>query len=223
MVKLDARLESSDPALTEFFVANSTLETVDVVLLTGGTGKTTEEVVADDLSANATSGYFAVVPGVHRIAVRTADGTTDLAAFEMDWTDSAGDAIAIVIDGEVGSMTAEAMSGDGTFSDPKVVTASEKEAEVPDRFRIVDNYPNPFNPSTTIRYEVANRAPLTIVVYDVAGHKVRTLVDEEVIAGHHDVVWDGRNDGGTPVASGTYLIRLQTASHVDSRSITLVK
>jgi M6 family metalloprotease-like protein len=75
------------------------------------------------------------------------------------------------------------------------------------------NHPNPFNPVTTIRYSIKERGRVTLAVYNAAGQRVRTLVDEVQSPAENgfSVLWDGRNDAGGPVASGVYLYKLTTA------------
>ena len=223
LVKLDARLEALDPQTTEFFIANSTSAPFDVVLLSDGTGKTADEIIIDDLPVGTTSAYFAVTPGVHYLEVRSEDHTTVLEVFEFDWTDSSGEAIAIVVGGDAGSIQALSITGDGTFSDPPVVTSTDAASEVPMSFRILGNYPNPFNPSTTIQYELAGPTNVTLTIYDAVGRRVRSLMNREALAGRYKIVWDGRNDGGIHVASGTYIIRLITKTGSDSRRLMLIK
>jgi len=75
--------------------------------------------------------------------------------------------------------------------------------------------PNPFNPATTIAYSLASRSRVTIRVYDVAGRVVTTLVDGEVDAGPHVIVWDGRTDSGERAASGVYFVRMETTGPTD--------
>ncbi|MFV1981123.1 MAG: SBBP repeat-containing protein, partial [Rhodothermia bacterium] len=210
LVKLDAHLEAGEPGSVEFFIANSTAVPLDVVLLANGTGNVADELIVDDLKPGSTSDYVAVDPGLHQIELRSADGSQRLVTFEFDWLDSAGDAVVVLTAGDSDSINARAMTGDGTISDPKVVSSAESGSELPTAFRILLNYPNPFNPSTTIQYELAGRANATLAIYDVAGHRIRTLVSQDVPAGRYDVVWDGRSDGGTPVASGAYIVRLET-------------
>jgi len=89
--------------------------------------------------------------------------------------------------------------------------------------RITGNAPNPFNPRTTIRYELAAAGDVRLDVYDLAGRRVRTLVAERQEAGRHAAVWDGRDDAGRPGATGVYLVRLRTAAGSDQRTVTLVK
>jgi len=93
----------------------------------------------------------------------------------------------------------------------------------PQQFALRPNYPNPFNPATTIAYDVAKRSHVTLRVYDVSGALVRTLLDENVDAGSHLVEWNGRNDQGGPASSGVYFYRLTAPGFSDVRKMTLVK
>jgi beta-glucanase (GH16 family) len=84
--------------------------------------------------------------------------------------------------------------------------------------------PNPFNPSTTIAYDLPERSTVDLVVYDTAGRVVRTLVAaENVAAGRHEVVWNGRDDDGRPTASGVYFCRLVAGGYSETRRITLIR
>jgi len=69
------------------------------------------------------------------------------------------------------------------------------------------NFPNPFNPMTTVRFSLSEKGPVNITVYDVDGRKVRVLVDGVREAGPHSLVWDGKNGAGQPLASGVYFVR----------------
>ncbi len=85
------------------------------------------------------------------------------------------------------------------------------------------NYPNPFNPSTTIPYSVDRETRVTLEVYDIAGARVATLVDEAKPAGHYEIQWNGRDDASRPVASGVYFVRLSTPSHASTSKLVLLK
>ncbi len=85
------------------------------------------------------------------------------------------------------------------------------------------NYPNPFNPQTTISFSLAQAGHVNLSVFDLQGHLVRTLVDESRAEGRQSVVWDGAADDGRRAASGTYVYRLTTESTVISRSMVLAK
>ena len=88
----------------------------------------------------------------------------------------------------------------------------------PQEFRLLTNYPNPFNPSTTITYTLPEPAPVTLAVYSITGQKVVTLVDEAMGAGTHIVVFDG-----TDSPSGLYFYRLESPGYTKTGKMLLVK
>ena len=91
-------------------------------------------------------------------------------------------------------------------------------AEVPTAFTLSGNYPNPFNPQTTIRFSVPEPSPVRLVVYDVLSRQVRVLVDGVRDAGMHEVVFEARD-----LSSGTYLYRLETPAGSFVQVMQLVK
>lgn len=97
--------------------------------------------------------------------------------------------------------------------------------EMPDAgYALHPCYPNPFNPATTISYELAESASVSLTIYDVAGKLVRTLAaDEAVSAGRHEVAWQGRDQAGRLVAAGIYFYRLEAGKYSATRRMTLVK
>lgn len=101
--------------------------------------------------------------------------------------------------------------GDRTYRIGEGVTEvqeEQKEQSTPGAFRLMPNYPNPFNASTVIRFSLTQPASVRLGVYDLLGQRVRNLVKAEMESGDHRVVWDGRNEAGQDVSSGVYLIRL---------------
>ncbi len=88
---------------------------------------------------------------------------------------------------------------------------------------LLPNFPNPFNPSTTIVFALENPAQVHLAVHDLRGHLVALLVQDWQQAGRHEVVWSGGNLQGSPAASGVYLIRLQAGMVQDSQRILLLK
>ncbi len=94
-------------------------------------------------------------------------------------------------------------------------------------FKITDtleqNVPNPFNPTTTIKYSIAQNTDVSLVVYDVSGRRVRTLVDTHQRADVYKVAWDGLNDQGARVASGVYFYKLVAGKYVQTRKMMLLK
>lgn len=88
---------------------------------------------------------------------------------------------------------------------------------------LYQNFPNPFNPLTTIRYSVAKESSVEVVIYNVQGRKVRTLLKKNKSAGEYRVVWDGKNDRGQQVATGVYFCRLKVDSFVFVKKMILLK
>jgi len=84
-------------------------------------------------------------------------------------------------------------------------------------------YPNPFNPSTTIRYSLDAAQAVNLAVYNLKGQRVRTLVSDQKSAGKHSVVWNGLDDQSRPVSSGIYLVRLNASGHNHTSKITIIK
>jgi hypothetical protein len=87
----------------------------------------------------------------------------------------------------------------------------------------LSGYPNPFNPSTTIAWDLARTSAVALSIYDARGRRVRTLVHGRRDAGHYETEWDGTGDGGQPLASGVYFCRLATGGDVRTLRLTLVK
>ncbi|HOE91117.1 MAG TPA: choice-of-anchor J domain-containing protein, partial [Candidatus Cloacimonadota bacterium] len=88
---------------------------------------------------------------------------------------------------------------------------------------LVGNYPNPFNPTTTISYNLANDSHVSIDIYNVKGQKVKTLVNDRVTAGTHNVVWNGKDDSGKNVGSGIYFFNMKAGKYTSTRKMILMK
>jgi hypothetical protein len=88
--------------------------------------------------------------------------------------------------------------------------AAELSQVIPREFALGANFPNPFNPATTLPVSVPVAADVTLKVYNILGEEIRTVHSGVLEAGRHWIVWDGRNDAGSTVATGVYLARLAT-------------
>ncbi len=96
--------------------------------------------------------------------------------------------------------------------------------EVPDAVdRLHPAYPNPFNPATTVRFTLARSGPVRVAIYDVRGRLVQRLVDAHLPAGAHERTWRGTDLAGDAVASGIYVLRLQTDQGHVHQKLTLLK
>jgi len=96
-------------------------------------------------------------------------------------------------------------------------------AEIPEGFDLRQNFPNPFNPSTTIEYVLKENRRVRLSVYDMLGQEVTTLVNESQSAGLKKVIWDGTDHAGSSVSTGLYVYRISTGDFVMSRKMLYVK
>lgn len=111
------------------------------------------------------------------------------------------------------------LNGTISFHGPIVVTYKN----IPSSFRLAQSRPNPFNPVTTIEYDLPSAEQVVLRVYDILGREVRTLINAYQAAGYYEIVWDGRNQRGRAVGSGVYLYTLTAGEFARSRKMTLLK
>ncbi len=104
-----------------------------------------------------------------------------------------------------------------------ITGVSEEPAEIPHEFKLSQNYPNPFNPSTEIEFTLPKYQRVSLVVYDILGRLVKTLVNEERHAGQHRVTWNGTNNLGSPVSSSVYFYEMRTNDMVKVRKMMLIR
>jgi hypothetical protein len=106
----------------------------------------------------------------------------------------------------------------------EVNTAADDPGSTPlYRNSLHQNFPNPFNPSTTISYSVGDRGPVRIQIYDVSGRLVRNLYDDIREPGAYSAVWNGTNDGGRAVGSGIYFCRMENGGFTETRKLVLMR
>ena len=89
--------------------------------------------------------------------------------------------------------------------------------------RFLGARPNPFNPTTELVFSLARPAQGELVVFDLAGRRVRSFGLQGLAAGEHRVTWDGRSDAGVAQASGSYVVQLRTEQRIDSGTVMLVR
>jgi hypothetical protein len=113
--------------------------------------------------------------------------------------------------------------GDLTFYDETALGIEEGIDGIPEGFVLEQNYPNPFNPSTTINYQLNEGGKVQLIVYNVLGKKVRTLVNENKGIGSHSVTWNATDEAGKRVASGVYFYKLVAGSNSSMKKMLLIK
>ena len=94
---------------------------------------------------------------------------------------------------------------------------------LPDKYTLQQNFPNPFNPVTTLRYNLPENRLVNITIYDMLGRKVKTLINQNQDAGHKSVIWDATNDYGKPVSAGIYLYQIQAGEYMQTKKMVLLK
>ena len=109
-----------------------------------------------------------------------------------------------------------------TLTDPVAGKAALAQAR-PAAFELADNYPNPFNPATMIQYALPQAADVRLVVYNVVGQPVRTLVAEYQNAGQYGMEWDATSDSGARLPSGMYFYSLEAGEFSEVKKMLLLK
>lgn len=97
------------------------------------------------------------------------------------------------------------------------------ESRLPTEFSLEQSYPNPFNPTVSIKYALPQNAEVHLVIYNIFGRKVGTLVDEAKEPGYYTVMWDGRDDAGLKVASGIYFYRITAGPFAETKRMILLR
>jgi hypothetical protein len=99
----------------------------------------------------------------------------------------------------------------------------EMSSQLPEQFALHYSYPNPFNPSTTISYDLPEQAQVTLGIYDLLGKQIKTLVNQSQNAGKRTAVWDGTDNLGRQVSAGVYLYRIKAGEFSQTRKMLLLK
>jgi hypothetical protein len=105
------------------------------------------------------------------------------------------------------------LAGEGEYEAPFVPTTTA----------LMQNFPNPFNPSTTLTFDMAKPGHVTIKIYNVSGRLIRTLLDERRDAGRHHIEWNGIDANGSTVPSGIYFYRMRASGYDATKKMILVR
>jgi len=103
-----------------------------------------------------------------------------------------------------------------TINDPNYDVAENP--TFPEEYKLAQNYPNPFNPTTTVEYALPEATHVTLVVYDILGRRIETLIDTDQPAGYHQLIWNAKN-----VPSGMYFYKLQAGDYAETKKMALLK
>ena len=100
---------------------------------------------------------------------------------------------------------------------------SKSGSEIPGQYRLFQNYPNPSNPETIIRYHLPDNSEVTLTIYDILGRKIRVLIQRFQSAGKYSVRWNGRDDLGLAVSSGIYIYQLRADNFIETKKLILMR
>jgi len=175
-------------------------------LLYAGTGASPKEEVYDTTSTSLPIPYqeflqktFEQIPMLSRATVR-------FSVYAYDGTDS----VKVTGDDRV------------VFVNRYEYLSTESEG-IPTEFALHENYPNPFNPTTTLRFDLPEVTDVTVTIFNMLGQKVKTFNMQSTPAGYHSIKWDATNDYGDPVGAGVYLFQLRANQFVKTKKMVLLK
>ena len=118
------------------------------------------------------------------------------------------------------------VDGSNEFYGPvkvSIASAVNQATKTPKKFRLYENFPNPFNPTTMITYDLAHADDVDLKIYNISGRLVRNLLQTRQSAGQHSLIWNGLNERNQPVPSGTYFCILQTSQQQFVTKMTLLR
>jgi hypothetical protein len=98
-----------------------------------------------------------------------------------------------------------------------------KSNEIPEKYFLGQNFPNPFNPTTTICYGLPKESNIKLTIYDLFGRSIKTLINERQSAGYRTIKWDGKNEKGFPVSSSAYIYILSSDDFVWAKMMHLIR
>jgi len=129
----------------------------------------------------------------------------------------AGEKIAFAYDGD--TLTSHVQFNPMSFHEVKL----DYDTFLPTTFALHQNHPNPFNPITTIRYDLPENGPVSIIIYDLMGREIKTLVKQVSAPGRYSVNWNGTNQWGKQIASGIYFYRMETPGYQSVKKLIFLK
>ena len=165
---------------------------------------------------------FTFIMSIKIVCIGNAETVTLFGSVNDNWWAPVSDAtIAVVYDGrEVQVNTDEKGQYEVILKD--IQTSINSSVNNPVNFTLYQNFPNPFNPTTTIHFILSNQEYVRLNIYNITGQLVRRLVDEKREAGTHYVMWDGTDDSGIHVSTGVYFYRVEVGKAVQTRKMVLL-
>lgn len=187
-------------------------------------GEQAGTITVTNSSATTTSTTSGITYIKHNVATSASN-----ASWTFDWVAPSSDVGTVTFYAAGNAANGDnAATGDhiytaSTFTSADLTTSVSEYDPRPDRFELIGNYPNPFNPETTIRFQIPMTTNVTLKVYDMRGQLIKTLISGQLPGGSHNVKWDGTNERGIIVATGVYIYRIQAGNFTDVRKMLFIK
>lgn len=194
-----------------FFIRNFGSEIMrgEIRLIEGFSIIEDEYVSMQAESRNEENPYLYVIPQESNIPVRLAFSPAEV----RDYSGS----ITITSNAENQSEMLLAVNAEGGM------VHADEETISPATTQLIGNYPNPFNPSTTITYSLEKEGQVSVEIFNIRGQKIKTLINEKKGAGRHSIIWDGTDGKGANVSSGIYFYLMKTDSYENARRMLYLK
>ncbi|MFA5804591.1 MAG: FlgD immunoglobulin-like domain containing protein [Melioribacteraceae bacterium] len=106
---------------------------------------------------------------------------------------------------------------------PTSIIQGDPDTNIGTDYKLEQNYPNPFNPETKINFSVPESLPVKILIYNISGELVKVLLNENKVKGEYEVTWDGKNNNGSKLASGTYFYQAICGNNIQTKKMLLLK
>ncbi|MFQ5569992.1 MAG: Ig-like domain-containing protein [Rhodothermales bacterium] len=222
LVKDNARVVASNAQDAEHLITNGVPDSpgsgIDIRVLDPTANNLPTFLLANNLRFGEIKGYLILEPGILNIDATDFTNDTLYDAYRFDWSALVGKTFTLLASGRLNPISDEeaftliAFDADGNALVPDVVTATEETEELPTEFALHGNYPNPFNPTTTIRFDLPETAEVRLDVVDMLGRRVMTVPVQRVEAGANRAL----EVDASRLASGTYLYRLIIRTATDT-------
>jgi hypothetical protein len=224
---LSTKLSSSVENMVEVILVHGSadLGDVDVRVLDPADNMTPTKLLANNFSFDSATRYISITPGAHNVQVTSPDNREEVNVYYLDLNGYQGETLILNLSGGKDDLGLMGVRGNGDVFLSQVVTGVEEEGnpEIPTEFTLHGNYPNPFNPSTRIQFDLPESAQVSLQVVDMLGRQVMTLPARQVEAGANRTL----ELNATNLASGTYLYRMiatgAESRYVKTGRMTLVK
>ncbi len=224
---VETKLRSSVENMVEAILVHGSadLGDVDVRVLDPADNMTPTKLLANNFSFNSATRYISLAPGAHNVQVTSPDNREEVEVYYLDLNGYQGETVVLNLSGGKDDLGFMGVRTNGDVFLSQVVTGVEEEgtAGIPTEFTLHGNYPNPFNPSTRIEFDLPEAAQVTLQVVDMLGREVMTLPAREFEAGANRTL----ELNAINMASGTYLYRMiatgAESRYVKTGRMTLVK